>query len=137
MGKLDVFRPKWGQHITVPVTALAPAIPIGKGVSGANKGGKIMVAYRTIVRGTGLAALGAALAATAPVLAQHVASEDESHVVTAPRENETQFLRHGSPGAIGDKDAVDVPFAVKACIHTLIQTGISSCRERRVHYGSD
>src|SRR3546814_18190917 len=43
MGKLDVFRPKWGQHITVPVTALAPAIPIGKGVSGANKGGKIMV----------------------------------------------------------------------------------------------
>src|SRR3546814_9246900 len=88
MGKLDVFRPKWGQHITVPVTALAPAIPIGKGVSGANKGGKIMVAYRTIVRGTGLAALGAALAATAPVLAQQVASEDESIVVTAQRENE-------------------------------------------------
>src|SRR3546814_1332031 len=103
MGKRDVFRPKWGQQITVPVTALAPAIPIGKGVSGANKGGKIMVAYRTIVRGTGLAALGAALAATAPVLAQQVASEDESIVVTAQRENETQVIRQGSLGALGEK----------------------------------
>src|SRR3546814_3801688 len=53
-------------------------------------GVKIMVACRTIVPGTGLAALGAALAAATPALAQEVAPEDDSIVVTAQRENETQ-----------------------------------------------
>src|SRR3546814_16852303 len=79
-----------------------------------------MVAYRTIVRGTGLAALGAALAATAPVLAQQVASEDESIVVTAQRENETQVIRQGSLGALGVQDAMEVPFSVQASRETLI-----------------
>jgi len=78
-----------------------------------------MVACRTIVRGTGLAALGAALAAV-PALAQQVAPEDDSIVVTAQRENETQVIRQGSLGALGEKDAMEVPFAVKAYSETLI-----------------
>ena len=79
-----------------------------------------MVACRTIVPGTGLAALGAALAAATPALAQEVAPEDDSIVVTAQRENETQVIRQGSLGALGEKDAMEVPFAVKAYSETLI-----------------
>src|SRR3546814_18211238 len=83
-------------------------------------GVKIMVACRTIGPGTGLAALGAALAAATPALAQEVAPEDDSIVVTAQRENETQVIRQGSLGALGEKDAMEVPFAVKAYSETLI-----------------
>ncbi|ALC11136.1 TonB-dependent receptor [Sphingopyxis sp. 113P3] len=83
-------------------------------------GVKIMVACRTIVRGTGFAALGAALASATPALAQQVAPEDDSIVVTAQRENETQVIRQGSLGALGEKDAMEVPFAVKAYSETLI-----------------
>lgn len=78
-----------------------------------------MVAYRSIIRGTGLAALGAALGAAAPALAQE-SDEDESIVVTAQRSNETQVIRSGSLGALGEKDAMEVPFAVKAYSEALI-----------------
>jgi iron complex outermembrane receptor protein len=78
-----------------------------------------MVAYRNIIRGTGLAALGAALVSAAPVLAQE-SGEDESIVVTAQRSNQTQVIRSGSLGALGEKDAMEVPFAVKSYSETLI-----------------
>jgi iron complex outermembrane receptor protein len=41
-------------------------------------------------------------------------------VVTAQRENQTQVLREGSLGVLGEKSAMDVPFAVKAYDSTLI-----------------
>jgi iron complex outermembrane receptor protein len=78
-----------------------------------------MVAYRNIIRGTGLAALGAALVAAAPASAQE-SSTDESIVVTAQRSNQTQVVRGGSLGALGEKDAMEVPFAVKSYSETLI-----------------
>lgn len=78
-----------------------------------------MVAYRNIIRGTGFAALGAALVAAAPASAQE-ASADESIVVTAQRDNQTQVSRNGSLGALGDKDAMNTPFAVKSYNEALI-----------------
>lgn len=78
-----------------------------------------MVAFRNIIHGTGLAALGVALASTAPAFAQD-AADSESIVVTAQRDNETQVLRSGSLGALGNKDAMEVPFAVKSYSETLI-----------------
>jgi len=78
-----------------------------------------MVAYRNIARGCSLTILGLALYSATPALAQ-VASENESIVVTAQRSNETQVIRQGSLGALGDKDAMEVPFAVKAYSETLI-----------------
>src|SRR3546814_15336542 len=75
-------------------------------------GVKIMVACRTIVPGTGLDALGAALAAATPALAQEVAPEDDSIVVTAQRENETQVNRQGTRGALGSTDAMALAFPV-------------------------
>src|SRR3546814_12844984 len=77
-------------------------------------GVKIMVACRTIVPGTGLAALGAALAAATPALAQEVAPEDASIVVTEQRENEHQAIRQGPLDALREKQYERVPFAVPA-----------------------
>lgn len=79
-----------------------------------------MVAYRNIYRGSALAVLGVALLSTAPALAQDSAEDSESIVVTAQRSNETQVIRQGSLGALGEKDAMDTPFAVKAYSETLI-----------------
>lgn len=79
-----------------------------------------MVAYRNIIRGTGLLALGAALASAAPAVAQDHTEDSESIVVTAQRSNETQVIRQGSLGALGEKDAMEVPFAIKAYSETLI-----------------
>lgn len=64
-------------------------------------------------------ALLAAFAAT-PALAQEAPTSSEEIVVTAQRNNETQVERGGSLGALGDKDAMEVPFAVKAYSDTLI-----------------
>jgi len=77
-----------------------------------------MVAYRNIIAGAGSAALGMALFASAPAMAQQ--TEDESIVVTAQRSNETQVVRGGSLGALGDKDAMETPFAIKSYSETLI-----------------
>jgi iron complex outermembrane receptor protein len=56
--------------------------------------------------------------------AQHqaagAAASDEEIVVTAQRRNQTQVLRSGSLGVLGDKDAMDVPFAVKGFSESLI-----------------
>lgn len=79
-----------------------------------------MVAYRNVIRGTCLAALGAALVSGAPARAQDTAEDSESIVVTAQRSNETQVIRSGSLGALGEKDAMEVPFAVKAYSEALI-----------------
>ena len=77
-----------------------------------------MVAHRTAFRGAGFAALATALLAT-PALAQETA-ESEDVVITAQRENQTQVSRNGSLGALGDKDAMDTPFAVKSYNEALI-----------------
>jgi len=76
-----------------------------------------MVAHRFAVRGTALAALAAALAT--PAFAQE-SPEAEDVVITAQRDNQTQVSRNGSLGALGDKDAMDTPFAVKSYNEALI-----------------
>ncbi|MFT4053258.1 MAG: TonB-dependent siderophore receptor [Novosphingobium sp.] len=60
----------------------------------------------------------------APAFAQEgagaAADDTDSIIVSAQRENETQVIRKGSLGALGDKDAMAVPFAIKAYSDTLI-----------------
>jgi iron complex outermembrane receptor protein len=79
-----------------------------------------MVAYRNVIRRTCFAAIGAALVSGAPARAQDAAEDSESIVVTAQRSNETQVIRGGSLGALGDKDAMETPFAIKAYSEALI-----------------
>lgn len=81
-----------------------------------------MVAYRTAFRSTGLAAIATALLSANAAYAQDQDApvEGEDIVVTAQRDNETQVLREGSLGALGDKDAMEVPFAIKGYSETLI-----------------
>lgn len=79
-----------------------------------------MTVHRTALRGCGLAALTAAILATAPAHAQEVGGDSDNIIVTAQRENETQVSRNGSLGALGDKDAMDTPFAVKSYNEALI-----------------
>lgn len=61
----------------------------------------------------------AAALAPLPVLAQMVDSLSEI-VVTAQRGNQTQVIRGGSVGVLGDKAAEDVPFAIKSYGSALI-----------------
>ena len=66
-------------------------------------------------------ALVAALAM--PAFAQEMPPQDrdaQDIVVTAQRENETQVLREGYLGVLGDKDAADVPFSVTSYNAALI-----------------
>jgi iron complex outermembrane receptor protein len=74
----------------------------------------------TIAGGAGLCALAAGLTCMAPALAQEATETSQDIVVTAQRENETQVIRKGGLGALGEKDAMEVPFAVKAYSETLI-----------------
>jgi len=74
-----------------------------------------MLGSRSIVRLTTLAA-----AAGASVSGPAVFAQEADIVVTAQRENETQVLRQGSLGALGSKDALQVPFAIKGYSETLI-----------------
>ena len=67
----------------------------------------------------------AALLAATPAFAQvQVTSTDgndsQDIVVTAQRNNETQVLREGSVGVLGDKPAEDVPFSIKSYNAALI-----------------
>jgi iron complex outermembrane receptor protein len=48
------------------------------------------------------------------------ATSDEEIGVTAQRRNQTQVLRSGSLGVLGDKDAMEVPLAVKGISESLI-----------------
>jgi iron complex outermembrane receptor protein len=79
-----------------------------------------MVAYRDIIQGVGLAAVAAALFPIPQAQAQEIAGDDESIVVTAQRSNQSQVSRRGSLGALGDKDAMDTPFAIKSYNSALI-----------------
>lgn len=72
-----------------------------------------MVAHRNIYRGSALAVMGVALLSTTPTFAQET-EDDESIVVTAQRNNQSQVSRTGSLGALGEKDAMDTPFSVKS-----------------------
>ena len=56
----------------------------------------------------------------APAQAQEDASEDVI-VVTAQRENRSEVISGGSLGALGDKDALDVPFVVRTFDESLIK----------------
>lgn len=78
-----------------------------------------MVAYRTALRGAGLAAIAATLISL-PAFAQEAVQGDDDIIVTAQRDNQTQVSRNGSLGALGDKDAMDTPFAVKSYNEALI-----------------
>lgn len=77
-----------------------------------------MVAQVFAVRGTAVVALAAALAT--PAFAQETPAESEDVVIVAQRDNQTQVSRNGSLGALGDKDAMDTPFAVKSYNEALI-----------------
>ncbi|MBL8650110.1 MAG: TonB-dependent siderophore receptor [Sphingopyxis sp.] len=78
-----------------------------------------MVAHRNIYRGSALAVMGVALLSTTPTFAQET-EDDESIVVTAQRNNQSQVSRTGSLGALGEKDAMDTPFSVKSYNAALI-----------------
>ena len=55
-----------------------------------------------------------------PAAPQAEPQGDEEIVITAQQRNETQVIRTGSLGALGDKSALDVPFAVKGYSDVLI-----------------
>ncbi|MBX3594610.1 TonB-dependent receptor [Sphingomonas sp.] len=78
-----------------------------------------MAVNRTQFCRTGLATLAAVMVFGSPAQAQEATSSDDI-VVTAQRENETQVSRSGSLGALGEKDAMDTPFAVKSYNEALI-----------------
>lgn len=73
---------------------------------------------RTASRLALLAAFAASAATQA--YAQDVPESSEEVVVTAQRDNQTQVLRAGNLGALGDKAAEDVPFAIKSYNAALI-----------------
>jgi iron complex outermembrane receptor protein len=77
---------------------------------------------RKTERRASLAVLAGALCATpTAVLAQAASSEsDDEIIVTARRDNETQVLRAGNVGILGDKAAEDVPFVIKSFNSALI-----------------
>jgi iron complex outermembrane receptor protein len=82
-----------------------------------------MVAYRTVFRSTGLAAIATALLSATAAFAQEQdapVDEGEDIIVTAQRDNQTQVSRGGSLGALGDKDAMNTPFAIKSYNEALI-----------------
>ncbi|MFV3073842.1 TonB-dependent receptor [Niveispirillum fermenti] len=71
-----------------------------------------------LIAGVSLAAL---LAAGLPAQAQQAGGEALSEiVVTAQRGNQTQVIRGGTVGVLGDKPAGDVPFAIKSYGSALI-----------------
>lgn len=82
-----------------------------------------MVAYRTAFRSTGLAAIATALLSATAAYAQDQEApvdEGEDIIVTAQRDNQSQVSRKGSLGALGEKDAMDTPFAIKSYNAALI-----------------
>lgn len=66
--------------------------------------------------GTGIAACAAAM----PAAAQDSGQSAEDIIVTAVRENRTLVSREGNLGALGNKDALETPFAVKSYNAALI-----------------
>lgn len=60
-----------------------------------------------------------ALVAT-PALAQEAEGGEDSIIVTAQKNNETQVFREGQLGALGNKAAEDVPFSIKSYNAALI-----------------
>jgi iron complex outermembrane receptor protein len=62
------------------------------------------------------------LAIASPAAAQSLEEEQASEeiIVTAQRGNQTQVIRGGSVGVLGDKPAEDVPFSIKSYGETLI-----------------
>ncbi|UZK66380.1 TonB-dependent receptor [Sphingomonas sp. M1-B02] len=62
-----------------------------------------------------LAATASALALAAPAFAQDAPPPaDDEILVTAQRENQSQVVRGGSAGVLGDKPAEDLPFSIKS-----------------------
>lgn len=70
-----------------------------------------MVAHRAAIRGSGLAALAAALVSATPAFAQDAPKSEEEIVVTA-QQAQKQVVSNGSLGALGDQDAMSTPFNV-------------------------
>jgi iron complex outermembrane recepter protein len=75
---------------------------------------------RAIHTTVSLAALLAASAASAQDVPTAEEQVREDVVVTAQRDNQTQVLHQGSLGALGDRDSMDVPFAIKSYSDALI-----------------
>lgn len=76
-----------------------------------------MIGRNITFRGSCLTALAAAIVSYSPAAAQEA---DSDIIVTAQKENRTQVLRQGSLGALGNKSAMETPFAIKAYSETLI-----------------
>ena len=68
------------------------------------------------------AASALAIVAATPAFAQDASPAEGSDdiVVTAQADNQTQVLRRGQVGILGDKDAADVPFSIKSYNAALI-----------------
>lgn len=69
-------------------------------------------------KGIRLAASASMLAIAAPGFAQE--ADEEAIVITAQRNNQTQVIRGGNVGVLGDKPAEDVPFSIKSYGEALI-----------------
>jgi len=70
-----------------------------------------MVAHRAALRGSGLAALAAALVSVSPAFAQDAPKSDDEIVVTG-QQAQKQVTSSGNLGALGDQDAMSTPFNV-------------------------
>ncbi len=79
-----------------------------------------MVTRKLVSLGTALSVLAVATTFSTAAAAQDAGHEGEDVIVVAQRENQTQVSRNGSLGALGDKDAMDTPFAVKSYNEALI-----------------
>lgn len=77
-----------------------------------------MKSTRLIAAGVSAAAL--LTLSGAPVQAQSSSGDISEIIVTAKRSNQTQVIRGGNLGALGDKLAADVPFAIKSYGSALI-----------------
>lgn len=83
-----------------------------------------MLANRIALRGSCLAAMATALLSANAAFAQDRDTDAESSgediIVTAQRDNQSQVVRSGSLGALGNQDTMDTPFQIKSYNSALI-----------------
>ncbi|RYD82585.1 MAG: TonB-dependent siderophore receptor, partial [Sphingomonadales bacterium] len=80
----------------------------------------IFVTIRSIRTALGLSIAVSAMMSAMPAWAEEVDASEAEIIVTAQRLNQTEVSRKGQLGALGDKAAEDVPFAIRSYNAALI-----------------